>query len=145
MQLLGKHILVLGRLFILLFLVVNAGYTVVLYHCTMQYMGCCAASSGEMAGSCGMMDTPKATDGASVSSGEKCVTLEIAGGVKTDPTVVEKSFSHRLFSSDLPNYAVSAQSFVLVDTYNQTHAFTTSTSISPPSVEKYVLASSFLI
>ncbi len=145
MHLFDKHILPLGRVLALLFFVANAGFTVVQFHCTMQDMGCCAPLKQEMSDACGMMDQPQASSGPSVSSGEKCHFWVVAGGLKTDPTVVEKSSAQRGISFELAYDIVAAYSIPAVDSYSQTHSFMTSSSVSPPAVEKYVLASSFLI
>ncbi len=145
MHLFDRHILPLGWVLVLLFFVANAGITVVQFHCTMQDMGCCAPLKQEMADACGMMDQPQTSSGPSVSSGEQCHSWVVAGGLKTDPTVVEKTYAHRGISVDLAYHIVPTNSIPVVDSYTQTHNFLASSSVSPPPVEKYVLASSFLI
>jgi hypothetical protein len=145
MRVLHPHILSVGRFFVLLFLLANSGFTVVLYHCTMEGMNCCATAEEQTSRSCSIMDPPEAAKGPALSSGDSCLTVSIAGGLTTDPTVVQKepiARSPRMdflapfhltfaFSSVSPQYHLLAQ--------------TASLSVSPPAVEQYVLNSSFLI
>jgi hypothetical protein len=92
-----------------------------------------------------MMDPPQASSGPAVTAGDNCHSMVIAGGLKTDPTVVEKESVARVIKVDLvaafsPNLAVSTVSFQV-----QPFSLTASQNASPPAVETYVLNSTFLI
>jgi hypothetical protein len=145
MRFLSQHIPTIGRLFVLLFSLANSGFTIVLYHCTMEDMDCCSRSEETTSCACSMMDPPQSSSGPSVTSGDTCHSMTIAGGLKTDPTVVEKKSAARVIKMDLvasfpPNLAPST-----VSPQFQFHSSTASVNVSPPAVEKYVLNSTFLI
>lgn len=145
MRFLNRHILTIGRLFVLLFFVANSGFTVVLYHCTMEEMDCCTTSNGQMSSDCSMMDPPQTSSGPSVTAGNDCHSMIIAGGVKTDPTVVEKESVARVIKVDLaasftPDFALST-----VSSLYQSFSLSASQIASAPAVETYVLNSTFLI
>lgn len=145
MQSLHRQILLIGRLFVLLFFLANSGFTVVLYHCTMEKMDCCTTSDEQMSDACSTMDPPQAPIGPAVTAGSNCHTMIVAGGLKTDPTVVEKESVARVIKADLvagfaPNLAVSSVSF-----QTQPFSSTASQNASPPAVEMYILNSIFLI
>ena len=145
MRFLNRHILTIGRLFVLLFFVANSGFTVVLYHCTMEKMDCCSASNDQMSDACGMMDPPQTSSGPSVTANDLCHCVIVAGGVKTDPTVVEKESVVRVIKVDLafaftPNFALS-----VVSSLYQPFSLTASRIASAPAVDTYVLNSTFLI
>ena len=145
MRFLYRHILTLGRLFVLLFFVANSGFTVVLYHCTMEEMDCCTTPNEQMSDACSMMDPPQASSGPVLTAGDNCHSVIVAGGLKTDPTVVEKESVSRVIKIDLvagfvPYLEVSNVS-------SQAPSFSTAApqNTSPPAVETYVLNSTFLI
>ncbi len=145
MKFLEPHIVAIGRVLVLMFFLASSGFTVVMYSCTMQDMGCCGTAKEEMSGTCTMMDMSQGTNGPSVSSGEKCSSLSIAGGLKTDPTIVEKASTHRETIVDHSEQIVPLFSLPAADFNSQIHPFIASPNLSPPAVEKYVLASTFRI
>jgi hypothetical protein len=145
MRFLNRHILTIGRLFVLLFFLANSGFTVVLYHCTMEEMDCCTTSDDQMSGACSMMDPPQASSGPLVTGSDDCHSVIIAGGLRIDPTVVEKESVARANKVDLvaafaPDLAISPVSFKF-----QPPLSTASQNASPSAVETYILNSSFLI
>jgi hypothetical protein len=145
MRSLTRHILIIGRLFVLIFFLANSGFTVVLYHCTMGDMDCCGTSDDDMSVACGMMDVPPTSSGPSITSGFNCLSVIIAGGLRTDPTVVEKESAARLLKVDLiaafnPHSALSTGTPQV-----QPFSPVAAPDVSPPTVERYVLNSTFLI
>jgi hypothetical protein len=70
----GRHIIILGRLFLLVFFLVNVGFTAVLEHCTMQNESCCGTPARTMA-----CDMSGDVDGhLFVNNG--CHSLKVVGG-----------------------------------------------------------------
>jgi hypothetical protein len=145
MRFLNQHILTIGRLFVLLFFLANSGFTVVLYHCTMEEMECCTTSDGQMSGACSMMDPPQTPSGPAVTSGDNCQSMIIAGGLKTDPTLLEKESVGRVIKLDLVPAFTPDFAFSTVFPQVQPFSLTASQNVSPPAVETYVLNSTFLI
>ena len=142
---LHRHILTIGRLVVLLFFVANSGFTVVLYHCTMEKMGCCTGSDEHMSSACTMMDPPEPSSGPSVAEVNDCHSVIIAGGVKTDPTVVEKESVARVIKVDPPATATTASALSAVSSRYQPLSSSASQNASSPAVETYVLNATFLI
>jgi hypothetical protein len=141
----NRHILTIGRLFVLVFFLANSGFTVVLYHCTMEEMDCCSTSDEQMSGACSMMDPPQTSSGPAVTSGDNCHSMTIAGGLKTDPTVVEKESVARVIKMDL--VPAFTPDFALSTVFPQVQSFSSAASqnVSTPAVETYILNSTFLI
>ena len=131
-----KHIEVLGRLFVLLFMIASSGFTVVLRNCLMNSPDCCATMCQESA--------PSAKD-ESVNAQMGCPMSIVAGGLNTNPGLIEKSVKlqnnrHEVLPVTVSHpgrYAQPQNEFGRITPY--------SSSSSHPSVEKYVLYSSFLI
>jgi hypothetical protein len=145
MKFLNRHLLTIGRLFVLLFLLANSGFTVVLYRCTMGEIDCCGTSEDDMSCACSTMDPPHTSSEPSIAAGINCQSVIVAGGLKTDPTVVEKESAARLLKVDLvvafaPNFASSTIT-------SQFHPFFLPSvrDVSPPTVGTYILNSTFLI
>jgi hypothetical protein len=78
------HIVIAGRVFIVFFLLSNAGFTTVLEHCTMQSASCCESSACAM--SCDM--NGRANGELFLDSG--CHSLAIVGGRASNDGVGEK-------------------------------------------------------
>ena len=145
MKLRERHILFIGRILVLLFFLANSGFTVIFHRCTMEDVSCCGGSDDNRSGNCGMMDLPQAFGGPSVTAGGNCISVIIAGGLKADPTVVEKEFTAGLAKADL--VVASTQDFgsSTISPQFQLLSSTATRDVSPPSVAKYVFNSSFLI
>jgi hypothetical protein len=145
MRFLNRHIVTVGRLFVLLFFLANSGFTVVFYHCTMEEMDCCGSKDEEMSGACSMMDPPQASSGPAVTSGDNCHSIIVAGGLKTDPTVLEKESVARVIKVDL--VPAFTPDFTLSTVFPQVQPLFSNASqnVSSPAVETYVLNSTFLI
>jgi hypothetical protein len=145
MRFLNRHLPTIGRLFVLLFFVANSGFTVVLYHCTMGEMDCCATSDDEMSRACCAMDPAQASSGPSITAGINCQSVIIAGGLKTDPTVVEKESVARLLKVDVLGTFAPGLALSTVTSRLQPFSLTAVRGVSPPTVKTYVLNSTFLI
>ena len=145
MTFLYRHIPAIGRLFVLLFFVANSGFTVVLYHCTMEEKDCCTTSNEHLSCDFGTMDLPQTPGVPSVTTGDNCHSMTIAGGVKTDPKVVEKESVTRVIKVDLAATFTPVFALSTVPSLQQPFSSTASQNASSPSVETYVLNSTFLI
>lgn len=155
MRFVNKHILPFGRLFLSLFFLTNSGFTVVMYHCTMTGcsmtddktgMMCCSESTECADESCDLDAGMQTAATHVVAVDQQCMTSIIVGGNIVDPTVVEKPFSgEQILKSDLLSTAVSE---LPIGPRVDLPAFLLTSSAvntSTPSVETYVLNSTFLI
>jgi hypothetical protein len=145
MRFISQYSPTIGRLFLVLFFLANSGFTVVLYHCTMGDLDCCSKSDEEISCACSTMNLPQSSSRPAVTSGDACHSMTIAGGLKTDPTVVEKESAARVIKVDLvpaftPNSQLSTASLPV-----QSSSSTAIPNILPPAVETYVLNSTLLI
>jgi hypothetical protein len=160
MRFTSLHTLTIGRLFLLLFLVANSGFTVVLYNCSMAHRATTSEDSGTC---CGGMDCcpcafcedapapqnpagPQVPVGQVVTLDQQCMTVTVAGGSLTDPTIVEKGFTgQQIIKAALLPVSVCAPA---VDSRSNQPAHdlaASSTNVATSSVETYVLNASFLI
>ncbi len=150
MRILNNHIAGFGRLFVVLFLLTNSGFTVVLHHCTMTDqtcgMPCCAGTQDCPGGSCEDMDGPQPPPAHIVIVEQPCMTATVVGGYETEPTVVEKVADGRQNTATnvLPPSVLESAVDDRID-LPPFHSATASPKVSPSSVETYVLNSTFLI
>ena len=145
MNLFNRHFLSIGRILALLLFVANSGFTVVLYHCTMRGMDCCPQSEGRVSHACRLMSPRQGASTQAIAARDKCDLMTLAGGLKTDPTVIEKESLTRVVKGDPCNTlnihtAQSTVPFQIQPTFP-----TASRMALPHSVETYVLNSTFLI
>lgn len=133
------------RLFILLFFVANSGFTVVLYHCTMDGMPDCINSDKGVPVNCGAGEHQQASGALVTSASMPCHVIKVAGGFHTDPSVVERESGTKHIKVEQIQAPVSlCVSIPLV--HHETYLFNcnrSNTSLHP--VEAYVLNSTFLI
>ncbi len=127
---------------VLLFVLANSGFTMVMYTCSMGCCGdgriCAPAGSG---GRSSVPHFPISVAGVRLS----CMSVTIAGGIHTDPTVVEKKFSARPLHSGLVPAALSDQRPVIHSLPSSTLKAFAGRWVVPSSVEKCALNSTFLI
>jgi len=118
----------------------SSGFTTVLHSCLMAERSCCDASM--MANMSG--DEQTILGKPVLRNDMSCCAITVAGGLNTNPIVAgnqQPPQQHLDLIALLPPSAVSGEQHV------PTHPtfFSSSTAPSPPSVEKYLLNSSFLI
>ena len=142
---LNRHIKTFGRFFVLLFFVASSGFTLVLSHCTMESTDCCKKTIGDMPHECSMMDPPQASSGPAVTMDGNCHSLTVAGGLATDPTVVEKESLTRVVKLDVHAGFTLVPMISVVAFSSQPSLSAVAQYASPPPVEAYVLNSTFLI
>ncbi len=137
--------LVLGRLFLLLFFVANSGITVALDFCTMGEMSCCSNPEHHKADACNMMNAPQTPGEQALSSDIGCHIIAVAGGLKTDPTVIHNDFYSRLAKVDLIAAVAPHIGVTSIMGHSSWLSSGTTSGNPPPAVETYVLNASFLI
>ncbi len=145
MNFINRHILAAGRLFILLFFIANSGITVALDFCTMGDMSCCNMPEHHKADACNMMDAPQTPGGLVLSSETSCHIVAVAGGLKTDPTVIHSDFYPRLAKVDLIAAVAPHIGVTSIMGHSSWLSSGTTSGNPPPAVETYVLNASFLI
>lgn len=150
MRFLNRHILTIGRLFVLLFFLANSGFTVVLYNCTMTDemcgMSCCTGLDDCSAETCQDMEGPQTPAAHTITVDQPCQTATVVGGYRTEPTVLEKEFNGRqIIKVDL--LPTSVYETAIGDRFDLPafHLVSAASNVSPPSVETYVLNATFLI
>lgn len=136
------HILSLGRVLAVITFLANSGFTTILHNCTMVSMSCCDAPSETNHKDCG--ESLPADSAPSIQSNSVCHTNTVVGGVTTNPAVFEKNGK-----SDLKKSVLEVTLLVSPTTLSQDFASSSfpavTTPVFLPSVEKYVLNSTFLI
>jgi hypothetical protein len=161
MRFANKHTLTFGRFFLLLFCIANSGFTVVLYNCSMTHrattnemsgMSCCEGMECCTCALCKDAAGPRGPSGPQTPVGhvvtldQQCMTVTIAGGTLTEPTIVEKSFTgQQSIKAALQPAAVCATAVVSRPNLPALDLASASTNVATSSVETYVLNASFLI
>ncbi len=132
---------VFGSIFLAFFFLTSSGFTVVVRHCTMAAVPECCADMQENA-ACSDRAT---TAGQSIHAAAiTCYTNTVVSSLNTTPATVEKSLALKIFNNSSPTLFSGSQLF---SNSPALHSFTTHfpQHTSPPSVEKRILLSSFLI
>ena len=145
MKFIQGHIRAFGGLFAFAFFLASSGFTVVLYHCTMGDMSSCAYSDTCMPTEREAPEHQRPANMLVTPVENLCHTVSIAGGLHTDPSIVEKESSAKHIKVEFVLAPLSdCVCTSLFDHLPQLLGINTS-NVSPPSVETYVLNSSFLI
>jgi len=155
MRFLDRHTLTFGRLFLLLFFVANSGFTVVLYNCSMTHrattnemsgMSCCQGMDCCTCALCKDAAGSQAPASQRVTLDQQCMTVTIAGGTLTEPTIVEKGFTgQQIIKAVLLPGAVCATAVDSRPDLPALRLASASTNVATSSVETYVLNAAFLI
>ena len=150
MRFTGKHILVSGRVLLVLFLLANSGFTYVFARCAMsdapEKMACCQNQEMSSTGSCVDMNAGQPADEHRVVITAPCMVTTLAGGLQTDPKIVEKpSLDQHLSKVNIA--PATTPTLLNAPAPNGPFCIVSSavSSVSLVSVEKYVLTSTFLI
>jgi hypothetical protein len=149
MQAFDRHILVIGRLFVALFIVANSGFTVVQRYCTMAIekhgVACADDNDGSSASTCNDEGIPRSATAPAITDNTSCHVVSVGGGLPGDPTIFEKESSARNISVPLLHAPVSDLIVCIQDDSSPHHFPAVSTHVLTHSVETYVLNSTFLI
>jgi hypothetical protein len=133
----------MGRIIALLLFIASSGFTTIVHACAMEATQCCDTSRARDHKAC---ENPfPLVAGPSVQREFDCHTNTVAGGLAGVQGLIEKDgkpLNNRLevlsaVVSQYISFASSGTASWLSTSY--------CTSVSPPSVEKYVLNASFLI
>jgi hypothetical protein len=142
----SKHIALAARVFVILFVAANSGFTAVIQQCTMQpvhTMDCCAAPGGHNSSS--QNGSPFQGETTVVGVSSECHSSTVVGGLVNLSALVEKenTIHPRVIVSSTPLFWEPT----LFDSHStQSVQFSTpALAFSPWSVEKCVLNSTFLI
>ena len=143
-----KHIVAFGRLLVLLFVLANAGFTAVLHKCSMEntqvtkLAECCGNSDESNRLAC---ELPQSMSSSTHGVQFTCHTNTIVGGLTGTTALLEKKSKIQLSKFSERQVSLHQVSTFTSDVIHSIYFSFSSTSISPPSVEKCVLYSSFLI
>ncbi len=144
MKFINLHIVQLSRATLVAIFVASSGFTAILHNCTMKAATCCSDSSEEVSHKDCDEGLPTNLE-SSIQFNAVCHTNTLVGGMTTNPAVVEKENKYQQTKLSI------VADIILVDCF-QTSALNlsplfghTTATVSPPSVEKYVLNASFRI
>lgn len=144
MKFFTKNIVVLGRVTTFLFIVASSGFTSVLHICSMQASECCDPSGASDHHACpNDEEQPSPVAGASIQNVDDCHINSVVGGLSAIQALLEKDSQIQ----KVEVLSILTSVFASLEPVNNTSSFTYSftESVSPPSVEKYVLNETFLI
>jgi hypothetical protein len=138
-----KNIVSIGRVVAFLFFIASSGFTTILHICTMEASECCDTSGASGHQACPNPEMSSPVSSASIQNADDCHINAVAGGLSAIQALLEKDSK----TQNVEVLSVLASTFVSLAPVNNTSWFTYSftESVSPPSVEKYVLNETFLI
>jgi hypothetical protein len=137
------HRKIFGSILLAFVFLTSSGFTVVVSHCTMAAVpSCCADMQNVEMSECS--DAPAVTTHSIYGAEITCHVNTVVSSLNTTPATVEKSSLSKIFNSVSSILFLSGQ---LLQNSPASLSFTTHVPqhTSPPSVEKQVLLSSFLI
>lgn len=135
-----KNIRLIRILLAVLVLTASSGATAVLNRCLMEEASCCCPNETSNHDGCGV---PNALPSGHVFKSDfTCYTSVVVGGVALKQALLEKE--NRQESGKAVTF-ISPRSSGLLQSDTPSHTLIVSQSISPPSVDRYVLNASFLI
>lgn len=148
MKFFARHTFTPGLVFVVLFTLSNSGITAVLHQCSMekiqsdQSMECCTAPRAIDQAAC---EVPQGMPSPSITSQFTCHTNTIVGGLAGATALLEKENKTQLLKVD-ESAGIALRPNIYKPTINPSFSLSYfAPNISPPSVEKCVLNSSFLI
>ena len=146
MNFFSRHSIIVGRLLILLFVLANSGFTVVIRQCMMGLshpMECCANSTASAHDP--SMPLRAQTTATIAHSDMDCFKTTVVGGLSNTSALVEKESSIHLLKVDKGITAIPAPNITIPVHNFSSRSIASFGTISPPSTEKCVLNSTFLI
>jgi hypothetical protein len=142
----SQHIIVLGRLLAVMFVLANSGFTTVLRQCTMKSdapMECCSIPEKSDAASRDAIQK-NATSPSTVSQ-FGCHTTTLVGGIASTSALLQKESAKQNAKANEFCAQHQQNTTSTSDVDHSTNPAHFAATLSPPSVEKCVLNSSFLI
>lgn len=146
MKFFPQHMILSGRILAILFILANSGFTAVLRQCTMKSvapMECCNGSKeSDEAASDGTQNQASLR---LIESQFSCHTTTIVGGIASTSALLQKESARQ--SAKANEFCAQHQQNTTStsDIDHSTNPAHFAATLSPPSVEKCVLNSSFLI
>lgn len=143
MKLLTKNIVFMGRVVATLFFMASSGFTTILHICTMEASECCNTSGASDYHGCPNPQRSSPVSGVVVQNANDCHINAVAGGLVAIQALLEKDSK----AQNVNTLTLLISTFVSLAPSTNTSSFTYSyaESVSPSSVEKYVLNETFLI
>jgi hypothetical protein len=146
MRFFSQHTIIAGRILAILFVLANSGFTTVLRQCTMKSdapMECC--SIPEKSDATNRDAVQKDVNSPSIVGQFSCHTITIVGGIASTNALLQRESSNQNSNANACcNHLQQSTLFKIYTTYPGILSYFSAT-ISPPTVEKRVLNSSFLI
>lgn len=140
----SKYLVPLVRTVVLLFFLGNSGFTSIVHLCSMKAAECCDTNIPGDDNMC--QETPVAApQGEHVQSMLECHTNAVVGGLVDVQALVEKDSGSKTPSLVVHPVLIPLQLAASLCQAASWFSSTYTSNVSPPSVEKYVLNSTFLI
>jgi hypothetical protein len=139
----ARHTIAFGRVFTLIFLLVSSGFTTVLHICAKKASECRETSGASNQDAYPNKQLSPRVTGMSVHNVDHCDRNAVVGGFYVFRTLLEKDSKAQIVEvrSLLPLTFDSPTPSTILSWFNYSY----SESVSPPSVEKYVLNATLLI
>lgn len=143
MRSIARHTIAFGRVFTLAFLFASSGFTTILHICAMEACECCDTSGARDHDACPNKQVPASVASVSIHNVDDCNINAVVGGLAVFQALVEKGFE----AQNVEVLSLLTFTFISPAPSNTSSWFTYSyiESVSPPSVEKYILNETFLI
>jgi len=148
MRFFDRHTPLLAAILLILFFAASSGFTLLLSHCTMcgdaEETACCCEGQSSYAESFPNSGWGTGTGETLAGYASPCLVVTIAGGLQTEPTILEKESGGRhVLKAALPE----EPAFNLWSDQKPDGAHLPSAAFRalPPAVEKYVLDLTFRI
>jgi hypothetical protein len=138
----SKNIRLIRIFLAVLVLAASSGAATVLHLCQMEAASCCSPTQTSNHDGCGQPIAPPA--GHSFKSDFTCHLDVVVGGLALKQALLEKENKPELSIAAIPS-VVSFASSSLLQADSPSHTYFVAQTISPPSVDRYVLNGSFLI
>lgn len=145
MRSIARNTIAFGRVFTFAFLFASSGFTTILHFCAMEACECecCDTSDARDHDACSNKQVPASVANVSIHNIDNCNINAVVGGLAVFQALVEKGFN----AQNVKVLSLLTFKFISPAPSNTSSWFTYSyiESVSPPSVEKYILNETFLI
>ncbi len=142
----SQHTIIAGRILAVLFVIANSGFTTVLRQCTMKSDGpmeCCSVPEKSDAASRDAIQ--KNANSLSIVSQFSCHTTTLVGGIANTLALLQKDSAKQNARENELCAQLQLRTAITSTLDHSTNPAHFAVILSPPSVEKCILNSSFLI
>jgi hypothetical protein len=143
MQIINRNIILVGRIVAFLFFLASSGFTSVLHICAMEASGCCDVSPAGGEKPC-ENPLPQST-GHVTQIGSSCLANIVAGGLVGVQGTTEKDSRAQVSKPIALIGSLAPRMLHLPSISVSRHHSSHNPACSPPSVETYIMNTSFLI